>query len=545
MLNKSKNSIQNRNTHYSFLFSVILMLWSMNVNGQFTASSIPGVAFGAASVNPRNTGCDIREISGNVYRVSVWEPNGTGTGGFGWSVNTGGTYSGFIDLQNTSDVWHPDVCIVYDGTTVFAVVAYFYNSSSGFGRWIWEAYRWSSFTNSFVINVTPQVITTGFFGSTVNIDGNNSTQGEFVIVYDRIISSSDVVYAFPGQIVSGSLTTYNPVKIANGKSPDVSLFKDASDNIAHVAYLDAVNSYNLTVDYHYVANLISSTNSPTNELVQSPQNASFNRPRIASPNASGGSASEFTVVVEDKDFSISVYSIVGYNSDNTGFITSTIYNNGSNNSPDDLTPHNNYYISVTYDSNYPTDGIWVGWTFDNPPPPSNAGGASAYAVFPIVLKCDNAGEIIANYDYWEVPDGLANTDLCDLLSMAGRYANDELYLTYAAYDLGGSPVNDVYLKEVSSVGTATSFRQVSNYTNTLPATNNIISLLTGYDNNETATVMVYDALGRQVFMQTGKLNELKRSLKALNKNNIPSVYFVTALLHNNSQVVSGKLIVTE
>lgn len=514
------------------------MLYSMNVNAQFVAGSATEYAFGVSSLQARHTGCDILDISGDVYRVSTWEPAGTSSG-FGWSVNAGSSYSGYLALGVTTNVFHPDVCLVYNGSTVYAIVAYFQDVSGGFGRWIWDAYRWSGFTNSFVAFSQGNNITTGQFGTTVNIDGNNSTQGGFVIVFDKIISGNELVYAAAGEIVSGTPAVYSPVKIADGKSPDVSLFYDGTDNIAHVAYLDALNSYDLTVDDHDLTDLISSTNNGTVLFNVGPFYDTYYRPRIACPNGSSGTATNFTVVVEDNDGIISPYYIIGYN-DATG-TTPIVYNDGTSNSPYDLKSEINYAISIAYDSNYPSDGIWVGWTVDNS---SNNFPASADAIFPIVLKCDNAGQIISA-DYWEVPNNLNSGDFCDFVSLAGRYANDELYVSYAVYDLGGSSIQDVFRKEISSISSATSLRQVSNYPNSLPAYQSINHLLNDIDNTEIATVTVYDVMGRLVFFHTGELNEIVRGISTLSKTNSASLYFLTVRLQRTYEVITGKLLITE
>ena len=66
------------------LLIISQMLISNLAFSQFIPSTgFVGVPYVSGALS-RNTGCDILEFGGDVYRVSVWEPTGT-TLSFGWN----------------------------------------------------------------------------------------------------------------------------------------------------------------------------------------------------------------------------------------------------------------------------------------------------------------------------------------------------------------------------------------------------------------------------------------------------------------------------
>lgn len=60
------------------LLMLILFLIHTNAWAQFTSASITQYSHGMSSGQPRKTGSDIVELSGNIYRVSAFEPTGAG-----------------------------------------------------------------------------------------------------------------------------------------------------------------------------------------------------------------------------------------------------------------------------------------------------------------------------------------------------------------------------------------------------------------------------------------------------------------------------------
>jgi hypothetical protein len=503
----------------------------MKAHGQFT----PPVAyteeiFGANPVQARHVGNDVIEYAGNIFRVAVWEPAGTPFG-LGWDVDyNGATYRGTEQLSATSEVFHPDVCLVTGNGRVFAIVVFYYN-----GRWWCDAFYWNS--NSFTLTNT-FLLDGGNFGTTINIDGNDI--GEFVIVWDNggrvCVLSGDVASGVPN-IHQGS-----PYQLTNGKSPDVSIYYDGTADTAHVVYLNIFTGDLEIRDIDIPAFASGSTNVGTNVFgVSHSVGYTFSRPRIASPNGSSGSVNELTVVVEHANPNSTPpdYQIVGYNNLNT---TQIVYNNATQAPYFPLTNVPNYHVAVAYDSNYPSDGIWVGWTFDNLNNMALVPNAHINSAYPIVLKCDNTAVPVGSATYWEVADNIfGNGDYADCLALSGRYVTDELFLSYAKYyENMGTSADEVYYRIATNISSATSFRNQAGMHGSQAEVNldSFIQDLPAEGNLETK---IYDVQGRLVGQKISNVSEFRYRLAELIRQNMPGLYFVSVFSAERKQLFSGKL----
>lgn len=501
-----------------WVFIFVLMSLCKNGFGQFKNAGYAENGAGV-SVSPNNTGNDILDDgSGDIYRVSVFNDAGTSPG-ISWEVHySGNNYTGNLPFSGTSNILHADVSLVYDATDMaYNAVVVWFTSAAG-GALYAELFEWDNI-NTFSSKGATLLINKSW-GTTLNIDANQ--KGSFVIIAD---DGSANIYVITGTLAGGlSLNNSgNHVTIASGAYPDVALyFNGSAKEIAHVTYVDG--SSNLIVDDHDLpTNLAFGTSSPNNKLSQAPLSTfNFTTPRIACPDKNY-SEYEWTVVAAEIyrnpsfPYNHTDY-IVGVNSDGGSNITGpTIYNDGTIiyfGIPIDLSGVYNYLPVVTYDDNYNTDGIWVGWTFDNSSgmyddPSSGYTNIINGTLYPLVLKCDqyaipNAG------DYWQVPTTLGSGDAVDLLSMSGRFANDELYLTY--YNVNSS--GDIYTKRVtaSSIG---SLRNPGNFQNT-QFSEFLNTAFSGCPDNDFLTLNIYDMSGKEVLEQRELCSNFYSIIKKIN-----------------------------
>lgn len=492
------------------IFILILMYPFQIVIAQFTNPSLPDQSFSAGTVYGRNTGNDVLDY-GDVYRVSVWEPNGT-TQGFGWVVTSGATqYTGTLPFTATGDITDPDVCLlIHPGTLgIYAAVVYYDMTNT---EWDLEFYEWDAPSAQFVSASIFYQLAVGSFGTAINIDENKSSDSEFTIVWDDV---DDVIRTTVGDM--GSLVLYNDLQLTSGTHPDVSMFYDNSNDVVHTTYIDGNGDLQI-VDYDFADLVAGNATSPTTILSQGPQNGGvYTYPRIACPLASGGSVTDWTVVVEETDISSSLYYIVGYN--NSSGTTQIIYNDGNSSSPADLTGVPNYYVSVCYDNNYPTDGIWVGWQFDDPTGSlgsiTNLISGSGYS---IVLKCDQTATPIGTPDYLQVPTSITanNGDFSGFLSLAGRNGFDELFLTYQNVIINGSNVDDINFKTITGASGISTLRTSGSTANSYDAFDQL---------NEDAP------LSLEILSMEGKLLYKKQILKQDIQNKLSefSKYFSSSI----------------
>ena len=479
--------------HLKLVFMICISLFkSYSGYAQFTPPfPLPEYSYSAASTQPRNTGCDIYHYNSDDYRVSVWEPTGT-TVAFGWDVDYGGNnYTGTSSLTYTSGVGDPDVCLVEKSGDIFAIVAYYHLPTT---RWYWETFEFDVTTTSFITFTSAAALDAGSFGTSINIDGNERAAGEFAIVWD---DASGRIFTSVGDMSSFILGSR--INIASGAYPDVSMIYDGNNDVVHFAYID-VNGDLLVDDHQFGTLATGSAGSSSNVFNSSPSGSNqFYYPRIASPNGSTGSPSEWTTVVEETDNSM-VYLITGFNNASS---TPIYYNDGNapQNSPFNISGEPNYHVSVAYDSNYPTDGVWVGWNMNNQLGNLNNNGAIVNdADYSIVLKCNSNAVPIFGGTYWQVPNGIVagNLDLSGFMSMAGRYGNDEIFLSYVNVILNGSSVDDVVYKKVPGVNTASSFKTMASSSNSpsFQEANSLIEILKSAGIYEKFELKIYSIEGR-------------------------------------------------
>ena len=451
---------------------------------------------------PRHTGNDIINYNGDVYAVTVWEnTSGTSDDMIGWYV---GGSTGQGTLTYSTRVKDPDVCLVEYNGDVYAIVVYYHTGSSD---WFWETFIWNG--SSFASNTIASAFDNGN-GTSVNIDANDHSDGQFVIVWDN----AGDIYAVTGDIANSSLNSN--VGVANGTYPDVSLYYDGTDNIAHITYLD--NNGELFVDDHDYSTLSAgSAASLSNVLTASPSTGyTFKVPRIASPNGNNSNSSNWTVVLEEIRIN-NQYRIIGFSDGNA---TSIIYNDGFYLT--DISSTENYFPTVTYDSNYPTDGIWICWTYSD--------GTSDV---PIGLKCDNSA-IPVSTSYLEVPNGFTSGDYCINASIAGRYASDELFISFIGYVYNGNSNNYVYIKYIANAGSQSTFRNL----------NNLVGNLLDDKSNRLLNIKLYDITGKLILTAKLPANEYNRYILNNNINLPANLYLVQIISDNGDLFLSEKIFIT-
>lgn len=483
------------------------------IYAQFTNPLLPDQSFSAGTVYGRNTGCDILEYGGDVYRVSVWEPNGT-TQAFGWVVTQGATqYTGTLPFTSTGVIGDPDVCLLIKPVTnaIFAAVVYYDITNS---EWDLEFYEWDAPSAQFVSASIFNQLDGGLFGTAINIDRNDHSDNEFTVIWDDV---NQVIHTTVGDMAS--LVLYNNLQLTSGTHPDVSMFYDGSNDVVHTTFIDG-NGDLQVVDYDFADLVAGNATSPTTILSQGPQNGGvYTYPRIACPLASGGSVTDWTVVVEETDISSSLYYIVGYN--NSSGTTQIIYNDGNSPSPADLTGVPNYYVSVCYDNNYPTDGIWVGWQFDD------TGGNYGYinqvqkSGYSVVLQCDALASPTGSLGYLQVPTSVTSNanDYSGFLSLAGRYGSNELFLTYQNVIINGINVDDVNYKVITGASGISALR--SNVSNS----DDIISFDQLKD-DALIEMKILSLEGKLLFNNQVLKQDIKNKLSEFSKRFSTSMYLV-------------------
>jgi hypothetical protein len=469
-----------------------VLMNTKTMNGQFNnAQSVQEFSATTGALTPAATatGNDILDVSGDVYAVSVWDDPSSSDPGIGWRhIPSGGgsPIDGYSKFAQTTDIFDPDVCLVDYSGNIYAIAVYCKRSSPD--TYYWEVFLWTGGgTNAFVTQGANS-FSSDTYNTTLNIDSDDNDH--FAIVWDNTTPRCSIRTGYNN---SGTPALNGPAPVASGSSPDVSLNWDGVTEYVYVTYLN--NSGNLNLDRATYA----ASPSFSNIISVSPQTScTYYYPRVACPNSSG-SATDWTVVVEENDGSN--YYIDGFN--NNSGSTRKIYNDGNNNSPANITSVPNHFPVVTYDDTSPR--IWIGWTMDNSG--GGIGGSTpptASDVYPIVLKCDNTATIPASSTYWEVPyyTNLTGNDGYDQLSLAGRYGADKLFLTFA--DVVNS---DVMHKIIDPISTATQFKTVSGMmlNETMAGKDLAINFPDGI-----LTMSVFDITGKKVLMERGRGSQIQQ-----------------------------------
>lgn len=449
-----------------FLLLILSASCLVNIQAQwFDPATVSSNASSSSSSGVVNTGNDRRwfGLTNVTLNVNVWDGSSPG---IGWDDNAGNT--GTLGLYY-SDAMDPDVCLVAETSspyTIYAVVVYY---SPGQKAYYYQPFRWS-FTSYWLTAGSPQPFqSANCFGKTVNIDGD--TYEHFAIVWDMLDASSGCsgnsdVWCVVGYVGPTLFTCANsPFKIndaANnqyGMMPDVALYDQTGTGAYErivITYIltsgSTTNPGNLEVDDTRFIDLTTSPCSFTANLTRNFANFAptydYYYPRIASVNG-GISSLAWTVVLEDNDGS-SNWLIAGYTRlIGSPTVVGHIYNDGSEpNAPGGssgiISTVPNLRPAVTYDDQ--DAKVFIGWTFDNSGgsfTTPNTPGASATAIFPIVLLCDANGDIVSSTLFWEVPLGMSGGEDMESIFIAGRY--DRYYVLYTYYDLNAG---DVYYKLV-------------------------------------------------------------------------------------------------
>ncbi|MBK7966514.1 MAG: hypothetical protein IPK10_15385 [Bacteroidetes bacterium] len=204
---------------------------------------------------------------------------------------------GTLPFTATGAIGDPDVCLLIQPNTnkIFAAVVYYDITNT---EWDLEFYEWDFGSSQFVAASVIYQLGTGSFGTAINIDENKSANSEFTIVWD---DANGDIHTTVGDMAS--LVLFNDLLLTSGTHPDVSMYYDGISDVVHLAFLDPGGA--LTVwDYNFANLAAGSAASPTSILSQGPQNSAvYSYPRIACPRVYSGSASDWTVVVEEADVS--------------------------------------------------------------------------------------------------------------------------------------------------------------------------------------------------------------------------------------------------
>ena len=472
------------------LVLLCIAVLSYNANAQFVLPTIPDSSYGSNSVYSRRTGCDIYYLNDSaIYRASVWEQDSAARG-FGYVVDYNGTrYQGTLPFYCTDHVLNADVCLLKNSSnTITAAVVYNdYNNNNYF----LEYFEWKATIKDFV-SVYVDTLYSTTTGTTLNIDGNSSVDGEFAIVWD---DNDSIIYYVVGSIANG---VNNTRVLTYGISPDVSMYFDGTNDVVHVVYIDTLN-YELTVsDYNFSDLLLSITSPLYTQSVAPGTNLKWAFPRIASPGPNAGGVNEWTVIA--LEWELTNWYVTGFNN---SLATRIPYN--YNNIPNKLIDVPNYDLSVCYSNNYPTDGIYVGWAFYADPSKfsSTISNISINTNYSIVLRCDNSA-IKLDTAYWQVSSSITsyNNDFSSFLSMASRHGSDELFATYQNMVIDSNNLYDINYKSIVPISSATSFKVGNNTKNRNP---------------KIKAINCYDLSGKLLFVKSD-INEDEIQL------NIPSDY---------------------
>jgi WD40 repeat protein len=189
---KTQN-IYSKNYFGYLLFTLMFSLLNSASYSQFVGASASETNTGV-SVYVSNTGNDILTDGDFTFKVSVWSD--LNAPGIGWyvydqaGVNTYTGNNGF--LSGTID--YADVCLVKEGSDIFAVVAWADAQNS---CWYSECFQW---TGSAFTWISYGFLFSGTFGTTVNIDSDDN--GHFVIVFD---DDNQNIYAVTGFFLGGGM----------------------------------------------------------------------------------------------------------------------------------------------------------------------------------------------------------------------------------------------------------------------------------------------------------------------------------------------------
>jgi hypothetical protein len=553
---------------FILVFAIVFKMTAIPVNAQFVAATVQETAMSVGMIGNGNTGNDICVFNNDVFEVSVFDDFSSTTpfSGMAYRVN-GGTpqtiafdgYNSTIGGNTVLNYIDPDVCLLDDGSNLFAVAVYMantVNSPDFVSYYMLECFKYNYSTGTFApctsyiifqfSLATSYVALPGDFE--INIDGVdrkfvvawNDSLGNFVKANNGSIDGCAVVcnLASPDTIYYYNRTT-NPGNPTHGL-PDVAvnsedsvyftyLIKDLSNNsrfeVAHVRNggshgLCGAGKIHVTVAYNSGASGV----------------GEYADPRVACPNlatsVTGASAEDYMVVVGETN-KASQWKILGVNfyKSGSGLTVINYYNDGSGFSLVDLDDVINEKPVVTYDE----DGyIMVGWMFDNL---SGNYYPAQTAYYPIAIGCYSDGKISVS-NYMDVPYLISPYDSYTSLSVAGRYYSDNLYTFYKSED-------DLYTKTVAKGSSNLRIAASDD-----PATYSLELLLCNFYFDSDIEYLqfylyIHDIAGKQIIKFNGNLNEMRREYNKLKKFISPGIYFGRINTADGIVNVSGKLMVQQ
>ncbi|MEP7263113.1 MAG: hypothetical protein ABI772_01370 [Bacteroidota bacterium] len=523
--------ISKSKTLLSLLLMMLFFTNSFNLSAQSFTAAVNAETQAGVSYSSRFAGNDVLDFSSVTYEVATFQ-DGSTNAGITWNVGNG-TYTGSTSFSRTSDVAVSDVSLLTDGGLgVFAVVTYYVGNSTD--TYFVEHFKWMNSGGwGFYSIAGPTALINRPFGNTLRIDAADT---EYTIVWD----GGGQIYAISGKM-SGLYNGGTPISFSyfnNAHMPDVAMF----GGIAHITFVE-INF--LVVQDHNLVDIGAGLTTASLLITAAPPHLSgidFNYPRIACPNSTGN-ADEWTVVAVETG--TTEFFIDGWNSV-TGTpprITYTCYNDASVSLLlVDLSSNYNEFPTVTYDDQYPTDGIWVGWTIDNI---GNVvlGTPSKDAIYPIILKCDNVGIPINLTTYWEVPENssMYSNDIRTYLELSGRNSSDKLFLSFMGIQINSSTVYDLFYKDAQP-SVASGFRSVHNEISKEDA----FHLINSTSNNEATGYLLklFDLSGTLVMSFNGTASELMNRIKNPDGLHLPLSLYLAQFISADGKVVNSKKIVT-
>ncbi len=524
------------------IFLLLTMLMNSNESkSQFT----PGTSFVHETVpycnngnfdSVINTGNDAQD-GNNVkeMKVNVWDGINPG---LGWQYD-----NGLIDCHMSLPIntFDPDVVLIeIEGLrqspliTWFAIVVYEDASS---GALYCDIYEYDLANNTFASPgySTHNQIASSANGrlSSINIDAVSS--GYYVIVWDDI--NGNGIWAIEGSApIAPSGTAVN--SIAKGESPDVALLQRASNNIGiYVTFIDNSGSEIHVNESHSNSGLNFGSAFWNYNGYILPTNHTYSHPRIACP-AFTVCGKEWTIVFEDKTASTNDISSVsmwcygpGYNG-----IKAYNYTDGGANSPMAINSgNNNIFPVITYDNS--NRYKIIGWETDYP---------TIFNSIPtlIAINCNYDGTfaISCSPDYLIVPKPYHDGDIS--LSVSGRYFSKILY---TFYEYGRS---DIMFKDVVSCSSALRHRnpestiiEDSDEIDIIPNPfTERLKILMSSPFDETIQVKISNISGANLFLASGKPDEINKLLEEFSSVLPNGVYFSSIEYNFSGKVATKKLI---